>query len=350
MPPLVCTKNKIANVTIIIPVINANKITKGVLTPIIYFFYYKIYVMEKILFSIILFVIILLSACTQTPSGTLKVCERPEMIKIEDYVVSNVDVKSGYSTQIKFVVRNYCSIQIKNLNIKVFDPHLFNVEEIVCGYSSSKNNNEISLSLPPYGFAFCTISLKAKEGITAVIPSTIGFYYSFSAQNTKSVVIPIIDGKIYTRPPQPYKESYEDYGYLNLEFYPPVGSIKKEGDRIIKEYWGVVGQPFRIEMQLVPRGIGVGTSDFELKNIIMKINDDSLNIIQSACDFDNSLNLKDDVISKINSGLKTKDYTKITCELQYNTKETPIAYPSIDFIIDYEARIYKYENFVVVPA
>ena len=308
---------------------------------------------SDIYFALTLILIIFLSACVKTsnvPSAkSIILCNKKDLITIENYRVSKKIVNEGENTSIYFSLTNNCAFEINNINLIIFDPSAFgsNDYSISCG---NKKGKHISIDLKRYDIIDCNISLTSPSQIDTSIPARVGFYLKYNLSSNKVITIPVIDGKTVKIPPSKYSESEIKYGYLDFKVNPPIGNIREEDGKVIKEYWGVNNEPFVVEFFLRPMFSGIGSfMNIELNNLQIKLEDNKLEVNDKNCDFEKANNyiIKSDVLRLLREA-GTNDWKdfKIVCEFIYNSN-SPISYPKIELVADYNVTIYFFEDFVI---
>ncbi|MEM5874659.1 MAG: hypothetical protein QW641_01885 [Candidatus Aenigmatarchaeota archaeon] len=290
--------------------------------------------MKKI--TLLMLLVVFLSGCVTYDKGkvSLLYCLNPEGITLENYRVSTLQVSTGGKTQILFTLTNKCRNPLTIKNIKVIDLSAFKDYEVTCGNNKGKS---LSITIDPFQSKICSVELYAPEHVETSIPSTIIFSYSFDFENKKTLLVPIIDGITVKRPSSSYREDDENFGYVHIEVSPPIGNIKVENDEVIKEYWGTVNQPFKIEFYLLPR-MYKEKVDFNIKEVNVMSAEKSM--IQNCEDFSKS-------IERANR-MQLKEKVPFRCEFKYTANVAEV-YSRIEIITTYTVTIYKYQAFAISP-
>ncbi|MCS7123623.1 MAG: hypothetical protein RMJ17_03585 [Candidatus Aenigmarchaeota archaeon] len=285
---------------------------------------------------------IFLAGCIEQRSSTFlpPVCLEPEGITLENYRVSNLDVRAGETTHISFTLTNNCRIPSTIKNMKIVDLSAFDEYVITCD-NIKEINKPLTVTLQPFQSKPCTISLRAPTEITTNIPVTIIFAYSFDLINTKSVLLPVIDDITVKRPHSKYQESLEKFGYVDFEVLPPVGNIKVEKDRVVKEYWGVVNQPFKLEFYLIPR-VRQERVEYTIKEVKVEPKESKETLDYNCGDEKTIL----EIIKKVNK-MQLKEKVPFRCEFIYK-RNVPEVYVRVDLNVSYEVTIYKHQTFAFI--
>ena len=311
-----------------------------------------------ILFGLIC--IVILSGCTEEMQ-TVKYSN--DVISIEEYYVSNLKPYAGSATTLSFFIQNNGEEPIPRVEVNFFDVYGFEILELKCQGTQPDEEKKICIfdssnsygELEPHDVRQITLTLKAPH-IKKESKFTLSYYVNYSYSGFKKADIPVIDGETRTKPTGTFSESSATYGPIQLNFQPPVGGVRKEDGKEIKEYWSVQGRPFEVKMSFIY------ASDLRTKktrNVVIKSGDVNLTLkgpIERAknlyCDFCGA----DDPDCPITSdnNLYSKKAIKIPSTLKCNFESLQKNLPPevtatlwVEFSYTYE--FIKTETFTVKP-
>src|SRR3972149_2856977 len=208
------------------------------------------------------------------------------IITIGSYSVSSLKMFPDELTTVSFLVQNNGDHEVLTGSINFYDLGGMNFISLSCDeyvggtlvvYQPPKylTPPACSFDLKPFQSKKIILILQAPK-IGSLTTFKISYLINYPYSQTKSAVIPIIDGTTRTKPLGKFSESQPSYspdtltpsyGPLQLSYKPPVGGTTNVNNQIINEYWGVNGQPFRLELQLSHVGTVDGAQPVRLSKI-----------------------------------------------------------------------------------
>jgi len=298
--------------------------------------------------------VVFLSGCTGQEDG--KVEYKDDIITVEEYYVDNVRPYENSLATISFLVKNNGDPLEQDENgvdveINFFEIEPFAVDELVCdGEGYGEDVAECTLNdIGSLDAKAVSITLKSPDlpGGSPPISPTVSYSVGYEYSGVRAVNIPVIDGTSRTIPLKKATQSEPTYGPVQLEFEPPVGSMHKEDDKIVKEYWGVMGRPFEVKMEfqhvgdssvgiVQPFNISKGDLTLTLSSNIRRVSD-------LTCDFSENLVSQEDVM------LPTRR-TELVCNFENTLEmEPPESLATITAEFEYDYKYIRTETFTIEP-
>ena len=310
---------------------------------------------KEILICLSLISLIFFSGCTlpwNQPLPTYK----DDAITIEDYAVSTTEPYAGSSVTIKFLVQNNIEDPIKDVEVKFFDISGFSLQSLDCGPGiiPDEDNLKCSFGLDSLDYKPIKITLKApeEEQITAPTKFTVSFLVSYTMSSERSVMIPVVDGRIKTEPESEFLVSEQKHGPVRVDFDFPIKRVRKEDDREIVERWVVAGEPFEVKFKFKHTGTLRNVEPINISGNVIKIELKGMYPID-PCDF--TPTGKDVTTSSSSRNiilLSTRERNLLKCNFNVSKEENP--YP--EFLAELKLRynyVYtfiKKETFTVKPS
>ena len=293
---------------------------------------------------LILFGIALLSGCVGQPPSTFF---KNDVITLEDYSVSSVELYANSITKIDFLVQSYADRDVRNVEVNFFD-NPFEIKQIKCeGTEPIDNKKCVFDKIETMGSKSVSVTLQAPppEKIKSPTTFSIRFLVKYDYTGEKRANIPIVDGVNRIEPKTTYRESSVPYAPIQLNFDPPVGKSKQEGDKLVKVYWGIKDQPFELGMNF--KHVGSSTVGDIKPTIIDKgkvyLELDHLEVAPNLrCDFDQEGN---QLISKYNVTVPGK----LLCTLKPTTFEQMEVTAFVDATFDFTYEFRRTQSFKVLP-
>lgn len=199
---------------------------------------------------------VILSGCVEQDGDDIVELEyKDDVITIEDFYVSDRTPYEGAVTVVDFYLKNNGEYPVTRVEV-AFDAPGFEIEELVCEGGSSIDNACIFDKdgeygeIEPFDTRKVTLELGVlRIGLLKPQTYTITYYTEYDYFGFRKMDIPIIDGVTVRKPLSEYSQSTPTYGPIKLSFEPPLRGERIEGDKTIKEYWGVRDDPFKVEME-----------------------------------------------------------------------------------------------------
>lgn len=244
--------------------------------------------------------IVALSGCTELlemiklPSTGVEEQEYDDnVITIEGYSVTSLKPYPSSITTIRFFLRNNGEDDAENVEVNFFNIQDFpritldceggSVEGDRCIYSSIESGDEKRISL--------TLTTPSGDKITKPTQLRVDYYVSYDYSGLRGANVPIVDGDTVIKPVSKFTQTEHTYGPIHVSFEPPVGDVRIEDDKEIKEYWGILGEPFEMKMNFKHVGSSsIGTLD----ELVIEEGEVELSAIglekmsSLACDFEES--------------------------------------------------------------
>lgn len=204
----------------------------------------------------------------QIPETKEELTFKNDIISVENLAVTNLAPYEGDEIVIEFDLQNNGDKPVSEINVNFFDTPGFESIKLECQLVGKDNKSEARcdfFSLEPSDSRHISLTLKAKE-VDSPTPFKISFSIKYqcnigdmtnTCMGSREVLIPIVDGVIKKEPSFKFTQSEPSLGPVKIDIQPQLERQKKIGDKIIKEYWGIVDQPFTVKFVLS----NVGTED-----------------------------------------------------------------------------------------
>lgn len=210
----------------------------------------KLKILKKILL-LSLIVVVVLSGCIGQPDG-IKDEYKDDIFTVEEYYVDNINPTENSLATISFLVQNNGDRR-EGVDVDVsFNVDPFEVDKLFCHGVETEPEDGIYAckfkGIESLDVRQVSITLRAPEvESTASFPISYTINYAYSGY--RKADIPLIDQVTRTRPVGKFGQSTPSYGPVEMNFEPPIGSSHIEDDKVVKEYWGVLGRPFEVKME-----------------------------------------------------------------------------------------------------
>ncbi len=293
--------------------------------------------MRRITILLSLGFLIFLAGCVQpTPEDIYK----NDVITIENYAVETFSPYSGSFTGISFDIQNNGDTTVKRVEVNFFDVPGFEVTSLKCQDEErfpSRTcvfNNFESLDTKKI-----EIKLKAPSNVNSPTSYTVSYSVKYEHTGVREALIPIIDGKTVTKPLSKFSQSKPTYGPIQLDIQPSLEKEIKVDNKVVKEYWGIIGRIFETKF----RFSNVGTVQGQVKDVEIPIGYIRLNTMGTLdetppCDFPQ---------------IKAVSVSYDTLICNFSPRATEQSQPQytaiIQVIYDYTYEYIKTETFVVQP-
>jgi hypothetical protein len=144
-----------------------------------------------------------------------------------------------------------------------------------------------------------------------------------------------------SEPQNKYTISDPSVGPIAVDFEPPVGAETRQGNQVVKEYWGVKGDSFEVRMnfkQAIQTNVLTNISGSRIKIKLQGLSIDS----KSNCDFNSGLTAKFTVPVG-------QTQTPLSCFFTATPFSTSETMTVIDVNFAYTFETIKDETFTVTP-
>ena len=301
---------------------------------------------KEILICLSLIPLIFFSGCTlpwNQPLPTYK----DDAITIEDYAVSTTEPYAGSRVTIKFLIQNNIEDPIKNVEVKFFDLSGFSDPSLDCGDGTRNDSVTCYFSeLDSLDYKPIKITLKApeEEQITAPTKFTVSFLVNYTMSSERSVMIPVVDGRIKTEPESEFLVSEQKHGPVRVDFDFPIKRIRKEDDREIIERWVVAGEPFEVKFKFKHTGTLRNVEPINITGDKIRIENKSIKIIE-PCDF----NITTSTSKRDITLLSTRERNLLKCNFNATETKYPEFLAELKLSYNYTYTFIKKETFTVKP-
>jgi hypothetical protein len=200
---------------------------------------------------------VFISGCVdQTPTATQY---KNDIVTIEEYYVSNLMPYADSEVVIEFLVQNNGEEPIPRLKVRFFDHPGFEILSLSCmGMLTEPENGDTCIfdeendfgEIVPFDIRKIDLRLGTPSNIEKPTTFTIRYYVEYDYSGFRKMDLPIIDGETIRTPSSKFSQSTSTYGPIKLEFKTPERGEHKEDGKVVKEYWGVKTQPFKVEMKM----------------------------------------------------------------------------------------------------
>lgn len=304
--------------------------------------------MKELLLTIPLIAIIVLSGCIgQIPT---EVRYKNDIITIEEYSVDTLNPYAGSPVTISFSIKNNGDKSVQWVEVNFFDMPNFEVISLECEGVTVEGNKctfEGNSKLEIFDVRKISLTLQTPDVTVSSKKFTLSYSINYKYSGSREAHIPIIDGTTRKTPLSKFTQSEPTYGPVQVGFEPPVGRETKVDDRVIKEHFGIIGRPFKLELSFKH----VGSSS------IGKIQKVAIPKDQIKIDFKNTLEIAKNIESGIElpcnfdteGELVVPD--KLFCNLESKQKEPTV--PEITGVISvaysYDYQYIRTETLTVQP-
>jgi len=294
----------------------------------------------KILGLILLSLIILiLAGCTSTTTGIYK----NEVLVQDKYVLTRTNPFTDSTTSIRFYLKNFGRDPVPKAIVNFFD--LKNMSHsLTCQGGSQLDDHTCEftdiLSLDSR-YISLTINTPSGDEIKSPTNFVIKYKISFDYSGFRRLIIPVIDDMQESEPQNKYTISDPSVGPIAVDFEPPVGAETRQGNQVVKEYWGVKGDSFEVRMnfkQAIQTNVLTNISGSRIKIKLQGLSIDS----KSNCDFNSGLTAKFTVPVG-------QTQTPLSCFFTATPFSTSETMTVIDVNFAYTFETIKDETFTVTP-
>lgn len=191
--------------------------------------------------------VVLISGCTASVNPFNF---KYDAINLENYAVSTVSPYAGGAVKIEFDVTSNTNTPVENVEINFFDMTGFTIVNLKCNGVDTKQSTCLFDKMSPLDSRKVSMTLQApsEDVIKAPTYFTISFYVKYRHQGSRIAQIPIIDGVLIKQPSSQYSTSSPSWSPIVATFQPPLGRETQRGKQVIKEYWGIKGEPFEVKI------------------------------------------------------------------------------------------------------
>lgn len=201
--------------------------------------------------------IVFLSGCVD--QGPAEAKYKDDIITIEEYYVSDLTPYVDSEVVIEFLLQNNGEDPVPRVKVKFFDYPGFEIVELKCMGTKPENGDMCIFDkgndfgeLVPFDVRKVDLKLRTPPSKDIERPTslTIMYYVEYDYSGFRKMDLPIIDGETVRTPTSKYSQSTPTYGPIKLTFEAPERGEHKEDGKVVKDYWGVKGQPFEVRMKL----------------------------------------------------------------------------------------------------
>jgi len=236
-----------------------------------------------------------LSGCVNQPEPSAEY--KNDVITVEDYYVSNIMPKAGSEVTMWFVVQNNGEHPVSRVVVSFFDTGGLGITELRCAGTESDGNacvfdsgNEAG-ALEPLDVRSVELrlSVPGESVIKKATPFTLSYYVEYDYEGYRKADLPVVDGTTLRTATSKFSQSTASYGPIRLDFEMPARGEHKEDGNVVKDYWGVKGEPFEVIVKFTDvAGSGLKDKTPEIAAGSVKL--DAKGSLQlatdSACDFE----------------------------------------------------------------
>lgn len=309
--------------------------------------------MNKVVLLFLLVSVIFLAGCTKINASDDKY--KNDIITIENYHLADKEPYTGSSESIDFDIKNNGDKNIDEVRVNFFDMTCSNIQgfrdTLTCDGVSSNNRECIFKNLEHPDWKNVRLDI-ITPSVNDKTPCSVSFSVSYRYSGARLATMPIIDGVTRLTPLENNKfdQGKPTYGPILLEFEPPVGRITKKDSQEIKEYWGIIGKPFEVNMNFRyasdvslkdPEPVKIAKNDIWLE--LGDLNIANIGGTPLHCDFKNGISTKDVVVDA-----DPKNTGKLVCSLQSDSTQPEVG-AKIGVNFSYNYRFVVTENFDVHP-
>jgi hypothetical protein len=233
--------------------------------------------------------ILVIAGCTTTTGiykNDIMVQEQPILTRTNPYTDS--------STSIRFYLRNYGRDTVPKAFVNFFDFHGME-HSLTCQGGSQVDDHTCEFTnIPSFENRFVSFTIYTPSDIPAPTSFVISYEISFDYSGSRRIIIPVIDDMQESEPKNKYSISDPSVGPIAVDFEPPIGAEKQQGDQTVTEYWGVKGDSFEVRMnfkQAVETSVVTNISASDIKLKLQGLSIDS----KLSCDFNSGLTAKSTV-------------------------------------------------------
>lgn len=297
------------------------------------------------------------------------------IITIEDYSVSNAKMHPGEETAITFTIRNNGdhpvsllpdgngNSQPAPLSVNFYDLGSMVYRSMLCDQITDRSPSPppCQFIVKPFETKRVILTLQSPD-VASLTTFKISYSVKYSYMGGRVAVVPIVDGVTRTRPLGQFSESKSSYspdtsvpsyGPVQLSYKPPVGGTTKIGNQLVNEYWGVNGQPFRLELDLGQASTVDGAQPVRLTRVDLSVLSNNL---RSTSDMSNNFC---PIGNNVNTMLSRSDHTSIpdistkpvslNCQFTPDIGSTPESNAQISTTFAYDYTILRSETLTVEP-
>ncbi|MCX6820358.1 MAG: hypothetical protein NT016_00140 [Candidatus Aenigmarchaeota archaeon] len=214
--------------------------------------------------------LVALSGCLTNQSVPTGPSYSNDIVTIESYYVSNLNPYSGSPLSVDFLLQNNGEFPVSHLSLDVIAPSgMTNSLELTCqgiastdiegGKRCEYNYANINDAIQPFDIRSVSISMQTPSGILKPTSFSLRYSVSYDYMGYRKADLPIVDGTTLLKATSAYSESSPSYGPIRLDFSVPARAEYVEGKQVIKQYWGVKGEPLEVTFDFTD----VASSDYK---------------------------------------------------------------------------------------
>jgi hypothetical protein len=222
-----------------------------------------------------------LSGCLSNQGAPKGPSYSNDIVTIEDYYVSNLNPYAGSQVEVDFLLQNNGELPVSHLTLEVNAPAGWQITSLACqGITSPEITSEkdsgkceykytnINEAIQPFDVRSVSMSFKTPSNILKPTPFVLSYSVSYDYTGYRKADLPVVDGVTLRKATSSYSESSPSYGPIRLDFDIPARSEHVEGKQVVKEYWGVKGEPFEIMFSFTD----VASQDYKGSSAALSVN------------------------------------------------------------------------------
>jgi len=304
---------------------------------------------------------VVLSGCLSNQSAPKGPSYSNDVVTIEDYYVSNLNPYAGTDTEpghveIDFLLQNNGEFPVSHLTLEVNAPPGWQITSLACqgitsetitgGKRCAYNYDNINDAIQPFDVRSVSMFLQTPSNILKPTSFTLSYFISYDYIGYRKADLPVVDGVTLRKATSAYSESSPSYGPIRLDFNIPVRAEHVEGEQVVKEYWGVKGEPFEIIFSFTD----VASQGYKASSVTLSKNSVTLDTKGSLelksglpCDFaaSGAVYVSSAVVSKMPGQLR--------CSFVSNDFAEPEIFATLWASYTYKYRYTKTQTFEVQP-
>ncbi len=200
---------------------------------------------------------VFLSGCLKQGPPTAQY--KNDIITIEEYYISDLTPYADSEVVIEFLVQNNGENPVSRVKVRFFEHQYLEIVELKCMGTEPEGGDTCVFDkgnkfgeLMPSDVRKIDLRLRAPSKNIIKKPTNllVRYYIEYDYGGFRKMDLPIIDGETVRTPSTRYSQSTPTYGPIRLTFEAPERGEHKENGKVVKDYWGVKGQPFEVKMKL----------------------------------------------------------------------------------------------------
>lgn len=202
--------------------------------------------------------IVALSGCLSNQNASIGPSYSNDVVTIEDYYVSNLNPYADTQVEIDFLLQNNGERPVSHLTLDVNAPPGMQIASLTCqGITSADitggkecvyNYANSRDAIQPFDVRSVSLILQtpSQQMVLKPTPFTVSYSVQYSYVGYRKADLPVVDGVTLRKATSTYSESTPSYGPIRMDFSIPARAEHVEGEQVVKEYWGVKGEPFEV--------------------------------------------------------------------------------------------------------